>query len=100
MFFVFLYPRIDIIIGNTILFSCFFIRQFVSQTIFDNLYFFIMCYVSTFHCIALLFKFFAFFSFFLYFFFLLFFLFISFFVKFFFNPSLLLYIKFHLQTLY
>src|SRR5699024_6560913 len=41
MFFVFLYPRIDIIIGNTILFSCFFIRQFVSQTIFDNLYFFI-----------------------------------------------------------
>src|SRR5699024_2170065 len=53
LFFVFLYPRIDIIIGNTILFSCFFIGQFVSQTIFDNLYFFIMCYVSTFHCIHL-----------------------------------------------
>src|SRR5699024_8218699 len=34
-------------------FSCFFIRQSISQTIFDNLYFSIICYLSTFHCIHL-----------------------------------------------
>src|SRR5699024_9847423 len=90
MFFVFLYPRIDIIIGNTILFSCYFIRQFVSQTFFDGLYFFIMCYVSIFHCIHFVFLFFCFYSF--SFVFFLIHLCIFFFSLFFYFPIYFLYI--------